>query len=206
MSVAKVIVALVVCLVAPLLGAPPPATLIERSVVECHSALGLLHMHEGFAKIDLDRGHEYIPNDELRDYEVSIDDKTGLLTKAGKPTASRDFEQILVETEGGKLYSVIMFRPYVHSSFTQGGPLRFAGTVVAERGKILQLTNGSGHYKTPWQHALRFYKKMREQGADLSETQFSIYQDLDTDKAEIQKIKDAFKAEGFDVGVRWNPR
>ena len=78
---------------------------------------------------------------------------------------------IFVQTEEGKMY-VAQGHPgkFHHSSFTQGKPVAMAGELSVEKGVIVGLSNGSGHYQPKTDSLVRFTERLRSQKAAFSST------------------------------------
>ena len=76
---------------------------------------------------------------------------------------------IFVQTEEGKMY-VAQGHPgkFHHSSFTQGKPVAMAGELSVEKGVIVGLSNGSGHYQPKTDSLVRFTERLRSQKAAFS--------------------------------------
>lgn len=62
------------------------------------------------------------------------------------------------------------FSVFHHSSFLKGQPVRSAGTLTVEDGRLTRITVESGHYQTTPKNILNCLKVLQEQGIDLSQT------------------------------------
>lgn len=61
-----------------------------------------------------------------------------------------------------------------HSTFMGGAPVKFAGTIVVENGRITLLDNRSGHYRPGMEQFANFLNWLVGQGVDLSRTEMRI--------------------------------
>jgi hypothetical protein len=59
-----------------------------------------------------------------------------------------------------------------HSSFLRGGPTMAAGTMRVKNGRILYITNQSGHYKPQMRQMLNVLERLQSYGVDLMQVQF----------------------------------
>ncbi len=97
--------------------------------------------------------------DPLERERARIVAKDGLLVFVdGKPLDAelkthpdREGDAIFAMDAAGNLYASFDHTPgYIHhSSMLAGSPVASAGTIKVEQGKLLELTNYSGHYKPP---------------------------------------------------------
>ena len=55
-----------------------------------------------------------------------------------------------------------------HSSYLAGAPLASAGEMLVVDGRLLEFTNGSGHYRPPGYIAAQALHRLKEMGADLT--------------------------------------
>ena len=98
--------------------------------------------------------------------DSSEGDAVGTMVRGG---AAFPHTFIFVQTGDGKLY-VTRGQPgkYHHSSFTGGGPVAMAGELSVVQGKIVGLSNGSGHYQPPTEKLVAFTERLRTQKARFS--------------------------------------
>jgi hypothetical protein len=66
-----------------------------------------------------------------------------------------------------------------HSSFLSGGDVRAAGEWVVAKGKLLFLTNKTGHYHASYDHILAAIDRLHAEGVDLSDTLY-LHRDFET--------------------------
>lgn len=104
---------------------------------------------------------EYLEDDDARrNYEIGV--KDGVLIHLGGPNAGKVLDTsdgathwggggaaIFVMSEDGTIYVSKKHEPMVfhHSSFLAGGSVASAGELVVENGKLVEMSNKSGHYK-----------------------------------------------------------
>lgn len=108
----------------------------------------VLPMHGAFKNEDK-ADVPYFDDKTLAPLEVVIDNK--LLMDSSKKNKITVTNAIFVHTEGGKLY---MIEPKAkanvkHSSLSNGKDVRMAGEITVKDGEIIQISNGSGHYRPP---------------------------------------------------------
>lgn len=84
----------------------------------------------------------------------------------------------LLDTEGNfyvsELYKILEFR---HSSFVmgRGKSVRWAGTVTIDQGKLVSITDSSGHFKTSLSHTRFFLRWLKSSGVNLAEVRVHIH-------------------------------
>lgn len=115
----------------------------------------------------------YLDNPE--DYLVSFNESK--LFYRGKPLdakPSKYEECIIVADLNGNVYvsdpdSNDLQLSFHHSSFLQGKPVLFAGTIVADQGQITKISAESGHYKPSRKELLKFLELLQtKHNIDLS--------------------------------------
>ena len=119
---------------------------------------------------------KYLNSEERKAYEVTI--QNGLLMQNGMPYCTKE-NSTLWSGEGAAIFvegpdKKIYIGPHIkgrfhHSSFFSGGAIISAGELETDAtGKIIKLTNKSGHYKPNLEQTLAILSCMRERGVDLS--------------------------------------
>ncbi len=117
----------------------------------------------------------YLNEEQRKDYELKIEngliktDREGILNT---PPSTADHPQahVFVVSGKGKIYTAIYQRGTMnHSSFLAGAPVRSAGELIVENGKITAITDKSGHYETSREMLLEGVKALRRKGVDLSQ-------------------------------------
>ncbi len=104
---------------------------------------------------------EYLEDDDERKiYEIGV--KDGMLIHLGGPNIGRVFDTsdgsthwggggaaIFVMSGNGRIYASKTHEPMLfhHSSFLAGGSVASAGELIVENGKLVEISNQSGHYK-----------------------------------------------------------
>lgn len=69
-----------------------------------------------------------------------------------------------------------------HSSFLSGKPALCAGTLTIEQGKLISISNQTGHYEHDAKALMGLLKMFYAQGVDLSRTQITLINPTDEDK------------------------
>lgn len=108
--------------------------------------------------------------------------KNGLFFDATGATANYGYPQNFVIDLGFNLYAFASSRSMrnglktsKHSSVTAGERTHFAGEAVFENGKLIYLSNKSGHYAPLETDLLAALLYLNAQGVDLSETTVERY-------------------------------
>jgi len=120
---------------------------------------------------------EYVHPEDLPKYKLTI--KEGLLyNHRGRKTTTRNGilrlfkgDAIFVMDSFGGIYISEFFKEgyFHHSSFLAGNPVAMAGHIWIERGKVLKITNNSGHYKPSEEMMSQLVKYLEEKGVDLTD-------------------------------------
>ncbi len=126
-------------------------------------------------------GVTYLMPDEAEEFRVFVRD--GLVYKANDGSlfdtgaASTHWggggRAIFVMDGQGNLYASARHEPgaFHHSSFLAGGPVAGAGEIVVENGKLILITDRSGHYQPPPQYLQQVLDQLKSQGVDVSSIQ-----------------------------------
>jgi len=126
---------------------------------------------------------EYVHPEDL--YKYKLDIVNGVLVNRNnkKVTTKRGLTRILkgkaifVVDGEGDVYISEFFRPdyFHHSSFLAGRPVAMAGDIWIEKGRVVKMSNQSGHYKPGKKMMEQFIEYLTESGVDLSETEILLY-------------------------------
>lgn len=121
---------------------------------------------------------EYVHPEDLYRYKLNIQE--GLLfdfrnkkvtTRQGIFRISRGRAIFVVDGSGNIYISEFAKEGYFHhSSFLAGRPVAMAGEIWIEGGKIIRLTDVSGHYRPDKYMLDQLLYYLRDQGVDLGET------------------------------------
>lgn len=98
---------------------------------------------------------EYVSNADERNKRFKLEIINGTFMKNGKPYTSASAHSIFVVDSNLNLYEgihILKARPpakgrFYHSSFLAGAPVLMAGEIHIKDGKLLRISNKSGHYK-----------------------------------------------------------
>lgn len=93
---------------------------------------------------DCQQNSLYLYAEERKRYEVEFTANGELRNHEGKVLNG---EYIYVMSPGGKLYAALPSEVKHHSYFLAGEQVKCAGMIKIENGKLIQLSNESGHYK-----------------------------------------------------------
>ena len=124
-------------------------------------------------------GREFSPRiSELQIQDgVVLDTTTGRRadTADGVTAHSGDGIGIFVMDQNGRIYSSTEHTvgEFHHSSFLAGQPVAAAGEVRIENGRIVEITDGSGHYRPAPEFTAQFLRRLQDDGVDLSTVQFT---------------------------------
>ena len=134
---------------------------------------------------------QYLRSEQEREqYELTVDNGT---IKQGKPPQVYDtgslqsfFEgsgwAIFVMSEDGRIYSAPqLIGRFQHSSFFAGGALASAGEIRVENGRLIGISNKSGHYRPNWLFLVQVLQELRSRGVKLEGVQARVY-GLDPDR------------------------
>ncbi len=126
-------------------------------------------------------GVKYLTPDEAEGFRVFVRDGLIYNAKNGKPfdTAGAsthwggDGRAIFVMDSQGNLYasSDHVVGEFHHSSFLAGGPVAGAGEIVVRDGRVILITDRSGHYQPPPQYLQQVLDQLESQGVDVSSIQ-----------------------------------
>ncbi len=127
-------------------------------------------------RFDTENGIHYLRPSERARYLVNIEG--GVLRDANSaPVDTGGHAAIIVMDAEGNIYimnedmrSKGYETGYRHSSILGGGPTAFAGNVTVHGGRIVALTNRSGHYRTPASMFAQIRTEFREQGYAVPST------------------------------------
>jgi DNA (cytosine-5)-methyltransferase 1 len=109
---------------------------------------------------------------ERERYRLRIEDD-GLIYTAGgtlfdaPPTATRDW--VVVVDGDGRIYGAADDR--IHSTFLAGTQAAWAGIWHAGQGKLIRVTDASGHYRPPHEYTWRIVSWLRRQGVLVRDDQ-----------------------------------
>lgn len=109
---------------------------------------GLIPLQRNYWDDDITMGVFYLPAELRQFHRTSFSNSGTLLDAWGRPFHTLDaYEHIFVLDEADQLYEGIGRTGYFHhSSLMAGDPIRGAGTFRAVNGRLLEITNSSGHY------------------------------------------------------------
>ena len=95
----------------------------------------------------------------------------------------RRSELIFVTDKEGGIYAGFKSRGiFHHSSFLSGAPVAMAGTLVIDpTGKLIGVSNFSGHYQATKDHCIQFLHQLRQNGVDLNNLDFGFANIIDGD-------------------------
>ena len=105
------------------------------------------------ANVDKMNNVPYLNEVERQKYKAEFreglvyDSKRNLLGK--RILGNKPIEYLYVMDEFGNFYIGDDKKVIHHSSFLEGGPVASAGHIVIQKGKVLSISNESGHYKPP---------------------------------------------------------
>lgn len=118
---------------------------------------------------------KYFSEAEKQPFEVFIKDGT-LVDRQGQKKESEfddensEFRHGLFVIDAKKRMFFLPFEErgrFHHTSLTSGEPVLFAGTLTLANGRVLELTNDSGHYKPDVLQSLMAIRAMHLMGIDL---------------------------------------
>jgi len=119
---------------------------------------------------------KYLNHGERRRYELhlrngKIFDADGNLfdTASSSTLWSSGGKAICVMSKSGNIFASKYQEMglFHHSSFLAGQPVAFAGEIEVEDGKLLEITNRSGHYKPPRKALQQFMTELSHRGIDI---------------------------------------
>jgi hypothetical protein len=127
-------------------------------------------------------GVKYLTPDEAEGFRIFVRDgkiysaRDGVLFDTSAATSLHpggSGRAIFVMDNQGNLYASIDHSrgAFHHSSFLAGGPVAGAGEIVVENGKVILITDRSGHYQPPPQYLQQVLDQLRSQGVDVSSIQ-----------------------------------
>lgn len=124
----------------------------------------------------------YLKTDEERK-PFLLDFQNGIVKREGKPYSTEKEATahsgrgwaIFVIDPRGQLYSASHIRGrFHHSSFLNGGAVMAAGEIKTDpSGKIIELSNKSGHYHPTVEQNLNLLRLLEKNGVDLSNVKFT---------------------------------
>jgi len=128
--------------------------------------------------VDNTRGVQYLSPEEAEAYRVFVH-KGKLYNVNGELVNTADAASlhhggagraIFVMDSQGNLYLSTQHKiaEFHHSSFLAGRPVAGAGEMVVENGRILLLTDRSGHYQPPPEFQQQVLRVLAEEGVDVS--------------------------------------
>ena len=145
---------------------------------EMHGEHAMSRMSAGqFANAaDMDRV-EFLDRKARLEHLIIIEG--GLLFQNGRPMSSAvKTGCIWADTYAVDKYGSLYSKPFKatghlrfnHSSYCAGKEVICAGTICCREGKLVYVSNMSGHYKPNWKSVLTFLRILAEERVDLSET------------------------------------
>jgi hypothetical protein len=101
---------------------------------------------------------------------IDISGKLYDTTTAKSVFGSGKGKAIFVMDESGKMYisQTQTVGKFHHSSFLSGKPVASAGEIVVENGKIIEISNRSGHYQPTQIINLQVINELKRRGIDTS--------------------------------------
>jgi hypothetical protein len=129
-------------------------------------------------------GVKYLTPDEAEEFRVFVRDgliysaKDGTLfdTSAAQSLHSGGGRAIFVMDNQGNLYAAPhKLAEFHHSSFLSGGPVAGAGEIVVRDGKVILISDKSGHYQPPPQYRQQVLDQLGSQGVDVSTIQLDSW-------------------------------
>lgn len=154
---------------------PYSASNVSETLGE-HAMSGMSHGQFSFAAAGMDRV-EFLDRKARLAHLVII--QGGLLFQDGKPMSTAvKVGSIWADTYAVDKYGNLYSKPFKatrnlrfnHSSYCAGKEVICAGTICCREGKLVYVSNMSGHYKPSWRSVLAFLRILTEEGVDLSET------------------------------------
>lgn len=157
-----------------------------------------INMQREYVKIDTENSviDDYFDDEQRDKAELVI--KDGLLyRKRNGKLASFWLSRIFSIDPNGRFFirhekNYLIGTSYYHSTLTAGGPVILAGHAVIKEGKLVHITNGSGHYKPNTRAVYKTLIYLQALGVDLSDTIVSIVRppDLGPAKGVSYKVGD----------------
>ena len=124
----------------------------------------------------------YIDGQELAKLRIEV--KDGLLFQNGVPFDTRgtstrfrsgeDLAMFVMDLEGNLYASLEGDMKFQHSSFFAGGPVMGAGEFRVKDGKLIRMTDKSGHYLPTLDLTLQAIRQLLQLGIDLKPVEIDI--------------------------------
>lgn len=132
--------------------------------------------------------------DDPRDFEIEVEN--GRLVQQGGVYLAPEATFNLVLSASKKMYGLVAkIGRFTHASLSSGGGLAFAGEIsVNGVGKIVRLSNSSGHYVPEMATVLRMIRELQAKGADLSELSEIVVRDAEKNKTTFRSVHELFKS------------
>ncbi len=130
----------------------------------------------------------YVPDERQHDFMLDTTTQRGIFLRAGKPFSTRKMRAAHATSRRSVGAWVIgpdlafyagefVNGRFHHTSYLAGGAVVCAGEfTVDDNGKLLYISNRSGHYLPGHEHILDALRLLRERGFDLTDVALDIYE------------------------------
>lgn|GEM_PF-4678455 len=139
----------------------------------------------------------YLSEKESAKFLVQVKDghlyqeASGEMERLSTKGATNPADHYLFVMDGrGRVFAAPSRKVTHHSAFLSGNPVAAAGSFKVEEGRIVAITDQSGHYAPPREYSGQFVKEMKRKKADMSTV------DLDYMGSSKKDIKKASKTLG----------
>ena len=189
------------------MGTGPVSVSAQEAVSSQGGRCNLIEMKAGCSTFDREEDTEHLTDEERESYKLHIRNghffssrehivwnslwqTLGYAPPAEEPV-SRWLKQNFVISQDESLFA-FPAKLYKHTAPTRGAPVVFAGEAYFSYGRLVRITNDSGHYKPTLVQLYRALVYLRQRGVDLSETEVYYTQDRSLGSHRYMGLADEF--------------
>lgn len=114
----------------------------------------------------------YLDKDQRQAYEMQVDKEGLISTKKDGLLGNPKTEYLFVVSPDDKVYLASYDDKqsgWHHSSFLSGSPVKFAGRLTVEKGKIVKIDSWSGHYQPKYEKLVIVLTTLQTKGIAIEE-------------------------------------
>lgn len=134
---------------------------------------------DSYLRYDNQKAIQYIKDERERvNYQLFI--RNGLIYNSRGQLFHTDGKRALfVMDKEGQIYGKINRNPGIlqnfhHTSFLAGSPAASAGEITVDTGKLIEITDSSGHYRPSLDYFLQFFEELMKQGMVINNTKLVL--------------------------------
>mmetsp|Transcript_39626 Transcript_39626/g.112375 ORF Transcript_39626/g.112375 Transcript_39626/m.112375 type:complete len:380 (-) Transcript_39626:375-1514(-) len=179
----------------------PRAEMESRRVRYCGPELALLEVivEDGLLKYRIGHRIVHTPMEDLHDSEALCSPFGSSATSCQPGEARPKSKWIYVLDLDNRMYiNKKQAGEFHHSSFTRGGPVRAAGSIIVHHGTVKQITAWSGHYRPTEEDFKEVIHFLESQGVDMSQAEKFLTKNKSGSK--MRKPRDKSHVAGSSAG------